>query len=389
MTLRADYEALLAEQLSTIEPHTERLTVQVIAVAEPPSAAGIERHAKAILSDRGRPFRGKSTLPVGTRWLPGDTAAMFLGELLGGEHAPGLDRQRRLAGLDVAVAADFATTITTDDAPLPRVRLVGAGEHVEVRLRTLPTADTPGEDLVLMHGLPAAAALFVPDARVGPRGGLVLAFGPRTAVRTDDVDGLAEQARRRARSEVAHDHPQGRPRPWQLVLTAVGEHNRRPALLALLQPLQLPRASDLVLTADAALLLVMAEALRPLDPTAADAAWQVERALFSSLLPRLERDDLPPATMASLRRQCGAVAEDAMALRLALGEAKDSASFTGALVDGNVRALAEHDPARRHTAADWLDRHGTPLHGFDPQAPEAKRREALRRLVRARAGGGA
>src|SRR6185369_16531324 len=98
-----------------------------------------------------------------------------------------------------------------------------------------------------------------------------------------------------------------------------------------------------------------------------------------ALLPRLERDELPGALQAALWRQLGALADDAGSLRLLLTAAADDAAFDAAVRDENLKALADGDAARRVRAHDWLQARGGAVPDFDPLAPPAQRRAALRR----------
>lgn len=103
--------------------------------------------------------------------------------------------------------------------------------------------------------------------------------------------------------------------------------------------------------------------------------------MLGSLLPRLDRDDLPPGLLAALRRQLGAGCDDTAELRRMLQQGTDCDAFTRALRDENLAALDDRSAAVRVRAHDWLATHGGSLPGFDPLGPAKERRAVLRRSL--------
>lgn len=115
------------------------------------------------------------------------------------------------------------------------------------------------------------------------------------------------------------------------------------------------------------------------------AAWQVERAMLSALVPALQRQTLPAALRATLIRHFGALALDPSALDLLLQTSADASSFATGVRTANLDALADHDTAPRLRARDSLVEHGAAVPDFDPLAPREARQQALRRFAAATA----
>ena len=122
----------------------------------------------------------------------------------------------------------------------------------------------------------------------------------------------------------------------QVARQAVGARNRRPALLALVTPLQLARAVDMLVVADERALIAVTPEMTATDPDSDDVAWQLERALWRALMPRLERHELTPAMQAAAVRHLGALADDPATLSLLLQTCGDDAAYRQALTSENV-----------------------------------------------------
>lgn len=165
---------------------------------------------------------------------------------------------------------------------------------------------------------------------------------------------------------------------WRRAIAAIGEHNRRPALLALAQLHRLPRCTDLVLAADERALVEITAGLAALPVDAREQAVRIEAAMLQALLTRLERDDLPPGLTAALRRQLGAATDDTFELRRMLVAGRSCDEFTAMLTEENREALTDRSASVRVRADDWLRLHGAGVPGFDPLGPARQRREALR-----------
>ncbi|HEB52286.1 MAG TPA: hypothetical protein ENI87_03410 [bacterium] len=260
-------------------------------------------------------------------------------------------------------------------APSSMPTLAFGGSHAPAIATLVTPADEhgPREELAIPADLAAEPhGLFAPG---GGNGGLLLLVLP--AGRADP--GAVAAARARADEERrTAPHAAAPPPPWQVALTAVGEANRRPALLALLGPLQRPRAVDLVLAADERQLIAMTDALAGIDPTADDVGFRVERACWRTWLHRIERGELTPAMRAAATRQLGAVADDPATLALLLQTSADGTTFARHLRDENLLALDDRSAALRTTARDWLAACGVAVPDYDPLADRAARRRALR-----------
>jgi hypothetical protein len=342
---------------------TLRVTIERFAVRPGLSGPAVDLAATAIAGDRGRPFRGASSLPAGSRWLAGEW-------LTGWQRGAGERQSRGL--VDALVAADLQPTVTAGP-DLPALELSAtAGGAVQVTV--IAAAAHGGHERLLLHpplAVDAGGLLFVPVVPQSGYGGdalLVTLQGPAAAAHADAVRAAAAPA-----PIVAAPPPD-----WHHAERAIGEHNRRPALLALARERGSALCLDLLLVADEPALIASTAALARLPDADRAAAWPFERAVLQALLPRLERDELSPALQAALRRQLGALANDAGSLRLLLAESADRAAFARGLRDENFAALADRSVALRVEAHDWLQHHGGGVPGFDPLAAAALRRQVLR-----------
>jgi len=171
-----------------------------------------------------------------------------------------------------------------------------------------------------------------------------------------------------------------------LALAAIGGDNRRTALLALAERHRLARCVDLLLCADEPQLIAMTERVAQNAPAdAPDFAWRFERALWRALVPALQRDELPPGLASALLRHLGALGSDPTTLETVLGGSGDADAFLGALRQENLLALEDRDPAVRVHAHDWLAANGAAVPDYEPMAPRAERRRALRKFAAAAA----
>lgn len=356
------------------------LHLELLAVRGPQPGGPLQDEAALILANYGEPFRGAAPALGGIGLLSGAAAAAWAAaaatapptavQTLGfalAVVAPGVVTQFAVQGLDLGLYATSGA-----DA----IRLAFGNDRRELVIHGKPlTADD------------RVAVLFVPaPAAAGPALALVLrrqADEPRTLAAA-----MAELAR------IPAAPPPQRPtgalpirHQLELARAAVGGQNRRPALLALAQSLQLPHAGDLLLGADEPLLIAITNHLPAADELVPGPAttWQVERAMLSALVPALQRQTLPVALRATLIRHFGALALDPSALDLLLQTTPDASSFAAGVRAANLDALADHDTAPRLRAHDWLVEHGAAVPDFDPLAPREARQQALRRLAAATA----
>lgn len=369
-----------ATNATTPLPAACTVTVAIHRLRTPAPGTSADLAASAIRSERGAPFRGASTLSADTLWAAGAELAPWL------DAAPA--RQRAGDELPVGdgtavVTASLATDVQWATSA-PTLRLLATAAGVAVRIVPAMAADTPRQELAIAEPLPVdgRAALFVPDAPASPRGTVVLL---QVGGAASDEAVAAALAATPALTTVPEAPP-----VWQFAFAAVGEHNRRPALLAVARSSGLPRCIDLLLAADERALIEATAALAALTAEDRTLPHRVEGALLGSLLPRLDRDDLPPGLLAALRRQLGAGCDDTAELRRMLQQGTDCDTFTRALRDENLAALDDRSAAVRVRAHDWLATHGGALPGFDPLGPAKERRAVLRRcLLQAAAGGDA
>lgn len=382
VTPQVGYRLLAAGAEAEATPPTEAcvVTVSLRRLRTPPPGRSADLAASAIRSERGAPFRGASTLAADCLWAADAELAPWL--------AAAPERQRDgdelLVGSGTAVVAPPLATDVLWAEGAPTLRLLATAAGVAVRVVPSLATDAPRQELAIAEPLPAdgRAALFVPDAPASPHGIVVLlqVGGP-----ADDDAVAAALASAPALTRVPDAPP-----VWQFAFAAVGEHNRRPALLAVARSSGLPRCIDLLLAADERALIEATAALAALTADERALPHRVEGALLGSLLPRLDRDDLPPGLLAALRRQLGAGCDDTAELRRMLQQCADCDAFARALRDENLAALDDRSAAVRVRAHDWLALHGGALPGFDPLGPAKERRAVLRRcLLEAAAAGGA
>jgi len=357
-----------------------RFELRWFAVTEPPPGVAVARAAAAIVRERGRPFRGRSALPVGSRWLDDPAARTWQGS----------DRTAQLQLLGTATAvvtAALKTVVAPARPPLPTMWLRpsdAAAGAVDVTLLSDVGSGAGREALRIERacGADEAGALFVPSDDLG-EGGVVVLLTPTGRAASSEVaaaDAAAVVAPRPA--------PTMSPRAlaWQVARDAIGAHNRRPALLALVTPFQQARAIDVLIVADERALVAMTGPMTDVDADAPDAGWQLERALWRALLPRVERRALTPALRATVTRHLGALQEDPATLSLLLETCADDAEFGRRVVEENLLTLDDRSAALRATAATFLRRRGVELPGYDPMGTPAARRAAGRQRLR---GGGA
>lgn len=380
LPLQVGYRPLLA---NGVAPAPTAATTAAAAVeltlhrlrTEPPGVS-TDVVASAIRSERGAPFRGASNLPADTRWAHGPDLQAWLDARA----------QRAAAGDQVAVgattavvAAGLVTEVRWSPAA-PGLRLQASGEGVLLSLVTGRDGDAARQELVIAPTLPPAgvAALYVPDAPASPTGTL-LVLHHRGPAATTDLDHARTAATTPPLAPAA-------PPLWEFALQAIGEHNRRPALLAIARASELPRCLDVLLAADERSLIDATAALAELQADDRRRPQRVEAAMLASLLPRLDRDDLPPGLLAALRRHLGAGCDDTAELRRMLQQSADGAAFAKALREENLAALDDRSAAVRVRAHDWLGEHGGALDGFDPLAPTKERRAVLRRCLLQSAG---
>ncbi len=351
----------------------QHLHIEVVALRTAPVGPAVDLVAVAISSDEGSPFRGASPLHLGSRWLHGPSAAVWMAQ----RNQLGPDQLQTLGSTDAGLAAGVITTCQPGLPTLPELVLVpqpaAAGTTTFVQLRWR-LANGSHHIVHIAEALATSASvLFVPTA-AGGRDGHAVVLHPIAQATAATTEAMAiALAAADARPAFADWPP-----AWQQAFAAVGQHNRRPALLALAQPLLATRCIDVLLIADERALIAVTQTLASVQPMAADVSWQFERALWLALLPRQQRDELTPALRAAVGRHLGALANDATALQFTLTVANSTAAFLTAVHAANVAALADRHPADRVRAHDWLRANGGSVRDYDPLADRSERRAALR-----------
>jgi len=360
------------------EPAGGRIAVAAFAIRGEPGGAPVQDEALWIAASSGEPFRGAAPRLRGVRSLHGTAAVEWWDH----HGTRGPTELQSLGSAQGIVARSLTTRIAATDLPVS-LRLA----MVEGCIR-LALDDGNGTLLVLRESLGEpgnTAILFLParDAK-GP----TLAL----ALRREAADSPGQLAEAVAKATTAADAKE-RPHPSSAeVLTiarqitvaqaAVGAGNRRPALLAIAQRLQLPRIVDLLLCADEPTLVAITAGL----PAAADlrqepeTPWHIEQSVFLALLPMLQRDGLPPPLRASMLRQLGAVTFDPSTLELLLQTSYTTSLFDAALREENLLALADRNAAPRLRAHEWLLAHGGGVPDFDPLGSREERQQALTRF---------
>jgi hypothetical protein len=380
----------LAPSIRYVEAPNEAVTgrgraveVRWIAILAEPSGPAVSQAAAVILAERGEPFRARSRLPIGSRWLRGPELDAALRDP--SHRAPNQDAlPAALASARAVLTPGLVTLVQPATPPLPQLRLEPAADQAGP-VRVLVEIDDDGrggrEVLLIEDGLPnvGAAALFVPTEALAP-GGLLVVLEARGDAEPSRVQAAAAAAAA-ATAAAPSAPPSPRAQAWQLAGAAVGERNRRPALLALVAPLQLQRSTDMLLVADEAALAAVTPPMTATDADGPDVRWELERGLWRALMPRMQRDALTPAMRAAAARHLGAAASDTASLDLLLDTCTDEPAFTQALLRANVRALDDHSAADRAAALRFLAARGHAPADYDPMMEPTKRRRLVRRAL--------
>lgn len=373
-----------SETATVSEQAPAQVRVELFAVATEPTGTPLQLAAAAIVRDRGVPFRGKSRLPIGSRWL---RAADVQNWLAGSDERK--PSQQQELGSATAILDPTLVTVIHDDAEqadatatLPSLTLLPDARGFRARLTSGTAAQADHETLLIRapFGPGEAIGLYVPDARAGT-GGILLLARPNGIPPAADLAVAHNQAHAKASNPAAEPEV---PRSWRVVEKAIGAQNRRPALLALVAPLGLQRITDLILAADERGLIAMSDEVTQLDPAAEatkkNMPWLVEAAAWRALVPRAERDELTPALRAAFARHVGGLTDDASTIRLLLNTCADLPAFESALIEENLAALNDRSAAVRVRAMQWLGARGVRVADYDPLAKKGDRRAAVRQF---------
>lgn len=344
------------------------LQVNTFAVREDLAGIPVQDAATVIAATSGTPFRGASTILRQLRFVHGGDADAWC-DAAGGRDAT---RLQATGSATAAVASGLCTTMAGSAGTIDLLATMHAGS-LRLALRDAE------EILVLAPGLAAAGSrivLFAPSRDpAGPWHALALERVEPVEPQALAAATAAADADAAQRAEPAVDR--STERQIELAKQAVGERNRRPALLGLAQRLQAPRVVDLLLCADEAALRAITAGLPAAVATGAG-GWPFEQHVWSALLPQLQRDELTPGLRSSVLRQLGSLVYDPATLGTLLQVCRSEAEFFTAVREENLLALADHDAAPRVRAHEWLAGNGGSVPGFDPLAPTDERQTVLR-----------
>ena len=174
-------------------------------------------------------------------------------------------QQQQLGVTSAVIAASLLTTVREQEAteakqrsPLPAVSFHWNQTGLRVQLATGSFGDPEHEVLVVDASLAEqeAAGLYVPDPRAGA-GGLLLLLLPAGPPPATSLAQARAMAASQAPEAKKNDAP---PRSWLVAKQAIGERNRRPALLAVVADAARQRAGvDALDPGDAVLIEVVVE----------------------------------------------------------------------------------------------------------------------------------
>lgn len=355
---------------------TSQLRLAAFAVREEPLGQPVQDLATVITATNGTPFPGASSTLRTSRVLTGAPARAWA---RAAGQRPAFELQE-LGRAEALVGPELAARIASDAPPF----------HFTL-------ADRDGVIHLALQGATGDLIPFAPELRRA--GDVAILWLP---ARDDGVrlafclehSGPAEPAAVSAAITAAETTPQAAAtatatatitdattaRQLALARSAIGEQNRRPALLALARRLQQPELEDVLLCADEAALLTIASHLSAAGelPSGAEASWAFARTAWTAIAMVLQRDSAGPALRASLLRHLGAVSYDPTTFELLLQAADGAAAMANALQDENLMALGDRSTASRVRAKEWLAARGIVVPGYDPLGELASRQRALR-----------
>jgi hypothetical protein len=345
------------------QPACKSVQLEVFALPTTPAIGSIEPYLAAVAAESGAPFRAASSLPPTTRWV-----------------SPAIDLAdgQRIGGATAVTAPGLVTTFSLSAPDLPVLGCEATAVGVRLFLLTPPTRERAdllqplteaGSGLVFVHargGQLAGHALVVTITGAAPAEAAAARLQAEAAARPPAVPAAAAQQLR-------------------IAAAAIGAQSRRAAMLAVAAQLELPQCTDVLLAADEARLIDIGGELAGLDAGAADYGWTFQRALWTALVPGMQRDELPPGLRATVIRRLGAVAAEPALVPMHLQASAAAAAFAAGLQQENTYALGDRDPVHRVQAHDWLLAHEQAIADYDPLATAAARTAALRAHARAEA----
>ena len=355
---------------------TSQLRIVAFAVREEPLGQPAQDLATVITATNGTPFPGASSTLRTSRVLTGDPAkewARAAAERPDFEVQE-LGRAEALVGPELAAriasnAPPFHFTLANRDGVIHLALQSAAGDLLTFAPELRRTGDT--------------AILWMPARDDGIR--LAFCFEHSGAAEPAAVSTAITAAKTttQATEAATTTMPAANEtieRQLALARSAIGEQNRRPALLALARRLQQPELEDVLLCADEAALLTIATQLPAAGelPVGPEASWAFARKVWTAIAMVLQRDSASPALRACLLRHLGAVYYDPTTLELLVQAANGEAAMAAALQDENLTALGDRSTASRVRAKEWLTARGVVVPGYDPLGALASRQRALR-----------
>ncbi len=349
-------------------------SIRVLAVRVAPTGACIETAAAVIAAETLPTFRAAADLPPGTVWLePGATADRLAAEATtSGEPDPDV----QVLGTIVAVVPAGTAALVRPSAPdLPSLRIATDGTGARLWVDTPGASDGSAQHVLLREPLPpiGSVALFVPDTGRGCAGRTIVITATEPPSEASVLAAIAA-----AQIDAAAVPPTAARERADIATRAIGEHNLRPALLAIARQQGLAACTDALLAADESHLAAIAASIGTVDPDAPGAAWAFAQRVWSAFLPSLQRDQIPAGVRACLTRQFGSLALDASTLEQLLVGSADAEAFRNSVLAENVQDLASRDAVQRVRAHEWLVAQGAAVPGYDPLGPADARRRALR-----------
>ena len=391
---------------------TTRLGVPVL-----PSSR-LTRGTRVALLDEGASF--ESILPVETgrsadigeaRFaLPvGVTVSLNASEAIG-EVADLVTGGTLRRGVELSLhrpaARQVVLSLTIDDLAGPEPELTNDEEPADApgastRPAPVPAAPVPQRELALLElAMPAgrlAVAVIVP-MQFGQGEGEGTAAMIEIEEGSDDpehalaVTAALEDIRRSAGA--AATRPSVSPvasSEWAGMLVAVSAldnpERRRTALAYLTGQAGANFCSDVVLTADEAILADLADTVRaavaalPAPLSADGMGWLLDRAAFEHVARLMSKETLPDELRSVLAfhfgeagRQAGSMEEVARGL----GSRRD---FDTKLIEENLIFLEDSSPSSRVRAYDWLNARKLAPLGYDPLGDPRERRKAIERAL--------
>ncbi len=330
----------------------------------------------------------------GSRVAFPDDAEAFVTLVSGGE----LGRSALIAtlggALPLGATACFSAVMASDRNS--EIRICRAGDRIEIALVVEGRDDASGRELVLLdprYMTPhEAVALVFPAPFEDEQCRALAAIVQVGAASRDDAEWAA--VLEQCQLDLARIVEPTEPRvagPVKLMTRAklsvvvgglVDPAQRRGILVFLANVTKASLAEDVALGgADECVSKLADAALGSPTDDAAALGWTLESTSFRLLAAMANGDEPTPEVEALLVRHAGNAGREPHALQALVMAAQDRSDLEERLLDANLDALENASPAARVRAFDWLAGRGCAPEGYDPLAPAAERRAALKRSI--------